>query len=70
MLVLCRKKHERVMIGEDIVVEVVEIRGGSVRLGFIAPKDLEVHRSEIFQKIQQQQLNVPNQLLKGDQKPT
>jgi carbon storage regulator len=52
MLVLSRKKNERVVFGEgEIVVTVVEIRGDKVRLGIEAPKDLPVHREEVFQAI-------------------
>ena len=48
MLVLSRKKNETVMIGDDIKVFVIEIRGDQVRLGFEAPKDVPVHRKEIY----------------------
>jgi carbon storage regulator len=54
MLVLTRSKGERIVIGEDggIVVHIVEVRGNQVRLGIEAPKDVPVHRHEIFQRIQ------------------
>ena len=54
MLVLTRSKGERIVIGEkgDIVFHIVEVRGNQVRLGIDAPKDVSVHRHEIFQRIQ------------------
>jgi len=54
MLVLTREKSKRVRIGDDITVTVVEIRGSRVRLGFDAPKDMPVHREEIWLNIQKE----------------
>lgn len=51
MLVLSRKKNESIVINNDIVVTVVEIRGDKVRLGIVAPKDIPVHRQEVFEAI-------------------
>ena len=48
MLVLTRRLDQSVMIGDDVKVTVVEIRGGQVRLGFDAPRGLSVHRQEIW----------------------
>lgn len=48
MLVLSRRKSERVMIGDDIVVTIVEIRGDKVRLGIDAPDHVGVHRQEVY----------------------
>jgi len=47
MLVLSRKKNESIVISNDIVITVVEIRGDKVRLGIEAPKEIPVHRSEV-----------------------
>lgn len=52
MLVLTRKTNEDIRIGDNIVVKVVDIRRDKVRLGIEAPKDVSVHREEIYQKIQ------------------
>lgn len=52
MLVLTRKCNEDIIIGDNIVVKVVDIRGDKVRLGIEAPKDVTVHRSEIYERIQ------------------
>jgi carbon storage regulator len=51
MLVLSRKKSESIVIGENIVVMVIEIRGDKVRLGIDAPKEVSVHRREVYEAI-------------------
>lgn len=51
MLVLSRKKNESIVINNDIVVTVIEIRGDKVRLGIVAPKDVPVHREEVYEAI-------------------
>src|ERR1700761_5260537 len=51
MLVLARKKNESIVINNDITVTVVEIRGDKVRLGIVAPKEVPVHRQEVFDAI-------------------
>ena len=56
MLVLTRKSDEKITIGDDIVVSVLEIRGSQVKLGIEAPKGVAVHRSEIYEKIQDENL--------------
>jgi carbon storage regulator len=53
MLVLSRKKNESIVINNDITVVVVEIRGDKVRLGVEAPKEVPVHRREVYDAIQQ-----------------
>ena len=52
MLVLSRKKHERIVINDNITIIVVEIRGDRVRLGVEAPREIPVHRHEVFDAIQ------------------
>lgn len=49
MLVLSRKRNEVIRIGPSIFVQIVEIRGDKVRLGIIAPKQIEVHRDEVWE---------------------
>src|SRR5580704_17409328 len=51
MLVLSRKKNESIVINNDITVTVVEIRGDKVRLGIVCPKEVPVHRQEVFEAI-------------------
>ena len=52
MLVLTRKVHQSIIIGDDIEVVVLEVRGEQVRLGINAPKNVAVHRQEIYEQIQ------------------
>ena len=51
MLVLSRKKNESIIINDDIKIVVVEIRGDKVRLGVDAPKEVPVHRNEVYEAI-------------------
>ncbi|MCG8586558.1 MAG: carbon storage regulator CsrA [Pirellulales bacterium] len=51
MLVLSRKKNESIVINDDITIVVVEIRGDKVRLGVDAPKEVPVHRQEVYEAI-------------------
>ena len=51
MLVLSRKKDESIVINNDITIVVIEIRGDKVRLGIEAPKEVPVHRREVFEAI-------------------
>ena len=55
MLVLTRKRDERIMIGDKISLLVVDIRGDKVRLGIEAPSDVTVHRKEVYEAIQREQ---------------
>lgn len=56
MLVLTRKLHQSIMIGDQIEVVVLEVRGEQVRLGIRAPRDVTVHRKEIYSQIQDENL--------------
>ena len=51
MLVLTRKAGESVMIGDDVVVTVLEARGDVIRIGIKAPRDVQVHREEVYQEL-------------------
>ena len=53
MLVLSRKKNESIIIRDDIVITVVDVRGDKVRLGIDAPKDVPVHRREVYDRIKE-----------------
>ena len=55
MLVLSRKRNESVVINDQIIVTVVEVRGDKVRLGIQAPRDVPIHRSEVMAAIQRAQ---------------
>ncbi|HOJ78130.1 MAG TPA: carbon storage regulator CsrA [Bacillota bacterium] len=54
MLVLTRKRNESIIIGDDIKVTIVEVKGDQVKLGITAPKDITVHREEIYLEIQRE----------------
>jgi len=54
MLVLTRRLNQSIKIGDDIEITVVEVRGDQVRLGVNAPRDVSVHRKEVYLQIQQE----------------
>ena len=54
MLVLSRHRDESIMIGDDVVITIVDIRGDKVRLGIDAPQDIPVHRREVYDAIQRE----------------
>ena len=54
MLVLSRHRDESIMIGDDVVVTIVDIRGDKVRLGIEAPQDIPVHRQEVYDAIKRE----------------
>ena len=60
MLILTRRVGETLIIGDDVSVTVLGVRGNQVRLGVDAPKDVAVHREEIYQKIQDEKGNAVN----------
>ncbi len=51
MLVLSRQRNESIVIGDDIVITVVDVRGDKVKLGIEAPKEVPVHRREVYEAI-------------------
>jgi carbon storage regulator len=65
MLVLARRLNESIIIGDDIEVVVIDIKGDQVKLGIRAPKRITVHRKEIYEEIQQENIAA----MKSDFKP-
>ena len=60
MLVLTRKPDQSIMIGNDIEITILEVRGEQVRLGIRAPRSVSVHRKEIYEQIRQENQNAAN----------
>ena len=65
MLVLSRQRDESIMIGDDVEVTIVDVRGDKVRLGITAPKSIPVHRREIYDAIQREKAEAK----KADEQP-
>ena len=53
MLVLSRRPQQSFVIGHDIVITVLEVNGDTVRLGIAAPRDVDIHREEVYRELQQ-----------------
>jgi len=54
MLIITRRPGEKVMIGDDVVVEIIEVSGSSVRIGIAAPKSVRVYREEIYTAVKEE----------------
>lgn len=61
MLVLSRQKDESIMIGDDVEVTIVDVRGDKVRLGITAPKSIPVHRREVYEAIKREKAEAEKQ---------
>ena len=68
MLVLSRQRDESIMIGDDVEIIIVDVRGDKVRLGITAPKTIPVHRREIYDAIQREKEESRKQQEKEPQK--
>ena len=61
MLVLSRQKDESIMIGDEVEITIVDVRGDKVRLGITAPKNIAVHRKEVYEAIQREKKEAQKQ---------
>lgn len=66
MLVLTRKPRQQIMIGDDIIVHVVEVQGDNVRIAIDAPRDVKIYRGEIYRAIQEENQKAAAQPLELD----
>lgn len=55
MLVLSRQKDESIMVGDNVEITIVDVRGDKVRLGITAPREIAVHRKEVFEAIKREE---------------
>ncbi|GAA4263422.1 carbon storage regulator CsrA [Dactylosporangium darangshiense] len=62
MLVLTRRPGESLMVGDDVVVTVLDVRGDVVRLGITAPRSIQVHREEVYRELQKADREAAQQL--------
>ena len=57
MLILTRKVNEKIVIGDDVTITILAVKGNQIRIGIEAPKEIQVHREEIYQRILSERLN-------------
>lgn len=60
MLVLTRKPGEGLLIGDDIVVKIIEIKGGAIRIGIDAPQKMKIYRQEVYDRIREENIGAIN----------
>lgn len=56
MLIITRRPGEKLMVGDDVVIEVIEVSGNSVRIGIAAPKSIPVYREEIYSAVKEENI--------------
>jgi carbon storage regulator len=69
MLVLARKVGQSIVIADNIMLTVIEVRGEQVRIGIEAPKSIAVHRKELLEQIRAENLRAATQIITDDQVP-
>jgi carbon storage regulator len=66
MLVLSRRREQQIVIGDDIVITIVDVRGDKVRLGIEAPTHVAVHRQEVYEAIQRKEQAASSPTVSGN----
>lgn len=67
MLILTRRTGESIVIGDDVIITIIRVVGNQVRLGIEAPKDIPIHREEIYHRIKNEQKSSYYELRDGDE---
>ncbi len=65
MLIFTRKEGQKIRIGDDIEITILDVKKGSVKIGIRAPRGLAIHREEVYQKILQENLSAARSVLNG-----
>ncbi len=60
MLVLTRKPGEGLLIGDDISVKIIEVKGGGIRIGITAPREMKIYRQEVYDRIKEENIGATN----------
>ncbi len=60
MLVLTRKPGEGIIIGENITIKIIELKGGSIRIGIDAPRETKIYRQEVYDRIREENITAAN----------
>ena len=66
MLVLTRKPGEGLRIGDDITIKIIEVKGGGIRLGIDAPRDMKIYRQEVYERIREENIGAATSWTMGD----
>ncbi len=60
MLVLTRKPGEGILVGDDITIKIIEVKGGAIRIGIDAPQEMKIYRQEVYDRIREENIGATN----------